>query len=92
MSFRAVAILAVVTACSGQTPRLLHPTDPSSDFHEVSPGIYRGGRLDQAGVLRLHELGFKTILNLENDANQIALESVWAKAASVIRAWTAPGS
>lgn len=84
MSFRAAAILAVVvTACSGQTPRLFHPTDPSTDFYEVSPGIYRGGRLDQAGVERLHTLGFKTILNLENDDNQIALESVWAKAASI---------
>ncbi len=86
MMSRALAILALVlVACSGQKPRLLHPGDPSTDFYTVSPGIYRGGRLDEHGVLELHKLGVKTILNLENDDIAIALESKWAKAASIVQ-------
>lgn len=82
---RALAVLAVsvVVACGGQKPRLLHPGDPSTDFYTVSPGIYRGGRLDEGGILRLQKLGVKTILNLENDGSAIALEAKWAKAASI---------
>src|SRR3569623_1552926 len=84
MLTRALAVLAVfVAACSGQKPRLLHPGDPSTDFYSVSPGIYRGGRLDEGGVLRLQKLGVKTILNLENDGSALALEAKWAKAASI---------
>ena len=83
MAYRALVVLALIAACSGQPRRLLHPTDPSTDFYQVSPGIYRGGRLDQAGVFRLKAQGFKTILNLENDRNQIVLESVWAKSAGL---------
>ena len=86
MLSRALAILALVlVACSGQKPRLLHPGDPSTDFYTVSPGIYRGGRLDEGGVLRLQKLGVKTILNLENDDIAIALEAKWAKAASIVQ-------
>ena len=81
---RALAILALVlVACSGQKPRLLHPGDPSTDFYTVSPGIYRGGRLDEGGMLRLQKLGVKTILNLENDSVAIALEAKWAKGAAI---------
>jgi tyrosine-protein phosphatase SIW14 len=85
MSTRAAAILAVVVlgACVGQAPRLLHPTDPATDFYTVSPGIYRGGRLTQAGVLTLKKLGVKTIINLEDDSEEIAQEATWAKAASI---------
>ncbi|MBV8757595.1 MAG: tyrosine-protein phosphatase [Deltaproteobacteria bacterium] len=84
MLTRALTILALVlAACSGQKPRLLHPSDPSTDFYTVSPGIYRGGRLDEGGVLRLQKLGIKTIINLENDDEQIALEAKWAKAAAI---------
>lgn len=83
MSSRALVILSLIAACSGQPPRLVHPSDPARDFYVVSPGIYRGGRLDQAGVFRLKGLGVKTILNLENDNNEVALESVWAKSAGV---------
>lgn len=84
MTRRSVLVLAVVLqACSGQAPHLFHPTDPSTDFYEVSPGVYRGGRLDEAGVTRLHQLGVKTILNLENDGEEIGLESGWAKHSSI---------
>jgi hypothetical protein len=37
MRFAAIVIAAVAAAC-GQSPRLLHPTDPATDFYEVSPG------------------------------------------------------
>lgn len=86
MSKRALAILVlVIGACSGQSRRLLHPTDPATDFHQVSEGIYRGGRLEQHGVVALKQMGFKTILNLENDGGEIAQEAVWAKAAGVVQ-------
>ena len=86
MLTRALAVLAVfVVACSGQKPRLLHPEDPSTDFYAVSPGIYRGGRLDEGGMLRLQKLGVKTILNLENDGAAITLEAKWAKAGSILQ-------
>jgi protein tyrosine phosphatase (PTP) superfamily phosphohydrolase (DUF442 family) len=78
----AVLVIAAVAAC-GQSPRLLHPTDPATDFYEVSPGIYRGGRLDEAGVKRLGKLGIKTILNLESDKQAVATERAWAKATSI---------
>jgi protein tyrosine/serine phosphatase len=85
MSIRSAAILVAVAvgACAGQSPRLLHPTDPATDFYTVSPGIYRGGRLTEAGVLTLKKLGVKTIINLEDDSEEIAQETQWAKAASI---------
>ncbi len=80
---RAVAVLLILASACGRAPILLHPTDPATDFYEVSPGIYRGGRLDQAGVGRLAKLGVKTIINLEDDMKEVALETTWAKAASI---------
>ena len=83
-----VAVVVFVGACVGQAPRLLHPTDPSTDFYEVSPGIFRGGRLDQAGVERLATLGVKTIVNLENDDQAIANEKAWAAASQIVQVST----
>lgn len=77
-----VLALVVVAAC-GRSPTMLHPTDPATDFYEVSPGFYRGGRLDEAGVARLAKLGVKTIVNLENDTSAVASEKRWAAAASI---------
>ena len=74
--------LVLVVAC-GQPRRLLHPGDPATDFYTVSPGIYRGGRLDAAGIHRLRELGVKTIVNLEDDEDAIAAEAIWAKQSSI---------
>jgi len=81
-SSRVVVLVALVAAC-GQAPALRHPTDPATDFYQVSAGIYRGGRLDRAGVDRLAKLGVKTILNLEDDDEAIASERAWASAASI---------
>jgi len=39
---------------------------PISNFHEVIPGVYRGGRPDKAGLEYLQGLGVKTDLDLEN--------------------------
>lgn len=78
-----VVLLVFAAACSGQQRRLLHPSDPVTDFYQVSPGIYRGGRPDQAGVNALAKLGVKTIINLENDSAAIANETAWAKQAHV---------
>jgi protein tyrosine/serine phosphatase len=77
-----IVTLAVAGAC-GQSPRMLHPNDPATDFYQVSEGIYRGGRPDQAGVQALAKLGVKTIVNLENDDDAIANETKWATAAAI---------
>lgn len=83
---RAAAILVVVVAaCSGPPRRLLHPTDPATDFHLVSDGIYRGGRIEEPGVIALKKMGFKTILNLENDDEEISEEAAWAKSAGLVQ-------
>jgi protein tyrosine/serine phosphatase len=83
MRHAVVVLLALAAACSGQQRRLLHPADPVTDFYQVSPGVYRGGRPDQAGVNALAKLGVKTIINLENDDAAIANETAWAKSANV---------
>jgi protein tyrosine/serine phosphatase len=60
---------------------VLHvPEDPAKHFHRVSQGIYRGARPDEPGVGRLAELGFKTIVNLEDDDDAVAVERRWATA------------
>ena len=92
---RTAVIAVILTAACGQAPCLLHPTDPATDFHVVSPGIYRGGRLDRAGVDRLARIGIRTIINLENDDDAIGHERAWAQADAIAQisspmsgAWT----
>ena len=48
------------------------PDDPAGNFYQVSDTVYRGGRPDGAGVLRLADMGIKTIIDLENDDNAVA--------------------
>jgi hypothetical protein len=46
--------------------------EPLGNFHPVSPGIFRSALPSPAGYLKLKEMGFKTILNLQaNDADEI---------------------
>lgn len=80
---RGAALLVLLLVACGQPRRVLHANDPVTDFYVVSPGIYRGGRPDAAGVASLAKLGVKTIINLENDRRAIANEATWARAASV---------
>ncbi|MGK5090042.1 tyrosine-protein phosphatase [Bdellovibrionota bacterium FG-2] len=47
---------------------------PITDFYTVSPGIYRGARPGPLGLQALSEMGIKTILNLENDEDEVAYE------------------
>ncbi len=60
------------------------PTNDSNDatanFKQVSPGIFRGARPDQAGLERLSKMGLRTILNLENDKDVIESERQSAEA------------
>lgn len=58
------AALAIVPGC-GSVPGKASPNDPAGNFSQVSPGIYRGGRPDQPGVLALAKMGVKTIIDLE---------------------------
>ncbi len=82
MGIRIALLVALVVGC-GQPRRILHPNDPVTDFYLVSPGIYRGGRPDAAGMQGLAKLGVRTIVNLENDRAAIAAETAWARASSV---------
>ena len=83
MGWKAVIVTLAVAGACGQSPRMLHPNDPTTDFYQVSDGIYRGGRPDEAGVNALAKLGVKTIINLENDDDAIANETKWATAAAI---------
>jgi protein tyrosine/serine phosphatase len=52
-------------------------SDASSDiprFQEVSPGFYRGGHPDRAGLEDLAKLGVKTVIDLENDDSDVPRE------------------
>lgn len=48
-------------------------------FMQVSEGIYRGGRPTELAMQQLYALGVKTIINLEDDLAQVAIESDWAE-------------
>src|SRR5262249_2992700 len=49
----------------GCIPTLNDPNAPLCNFHEVSPGIYRGARPSPVGIQQLADMGVKYILNLE---------------------------
>jgi protein tyrosine/serine phosphatase len=60
-------------------------SDPTANFHEVSQGLYRGARPDEAGIEALKNMGVKTIVNLENDAQAIADEKQWLDARGMMQ-------
>jgi len=77
--FSSLALLAVVTAgCGATPPAKASPDDPAGNFYQVSDTVYRGGRPDGEGVMRLAQMGIKTIIDLEDDDNAVAQEKIWA--------------
>jgi protein tyrosine/serine phosphatase len=76
-----LAVLSVfaLQGCTGSVPAKASPDDPAGNFFQVSEGLYRGGRPDEAGVQRLAQMGVKTIINLENDDQAVATERGWAE-------------
>jgi protein tyrosine/serine phosphatase len=81
--FGALLVAALTSSCNN-VPGKRSQSDPSGNFSEVSPGIYRGGRPDQPGVeVDLPKLGVKTIIDLENDDEAIANEKGWAEKAGI---------
>jgi len=82
LGLAATAILAA-SACTATPPSKASPDDPAGNFYQVSDTVYRGGRPDGAGVLKLADMGIKTIIDLENDDNAVAAEKVWAANAGV---------
>lgn len=52
-------------------------------FFEVSPGIYRSGQPDKIDLQDLKNFGIKTILDLNNDADTLKMESKAAKNAGI---------
>lgn len=49
------------------------------NFQKTTDLIYRGGRPTEQGLSYLKKAGFKTIINLENNAQVVAKESAYAK-------------
>lgn len=54
-----------------------------TNFHEVIPGISRGARPTQQDVVELGRLGYKTILDIENDKKFIHSEEKYARDAGI---------
>jgi protein tyrosine/serine phosphatase len=77
-----VGLLAILPAC-GSVPAKASPGDPAGNFSQVTTGVYRGGRPDEAGIGVLAQMGVKTIMDLENDDAAIAAEKGWAEAAGI---------
>ncbi len=72
----ALGVLALA-GCGG-VPAKASPDDPAGNFYQVSDTVYRGGRPDGEGVMRLAAIGVKTIIDLEDDDDAVARERVWA--------------
>jgi protein tyrosine/serine phosphatase len=85
----AVLSLATFAAACGGIPAKANPDDPAGNFHQVSEGIYRGGRPpDEASVARLTDFGVKTIINLEGDDHPaVEQERGWAAAHGLDFIW-----
>ena len=47
---------------------------PILRFHEVDAGVYRGARPETVGLEALQSMGFKTVVNLDDDQTANALE------------------
>lgn len=54
-------------------------SNPIENFHQVAPGIFRGGSPGPEGVAYLKKMGFKTILNLEARKKTLKAEEEAAK-------------
>jgi tyrosine-protein phosphatase SIW14 len=52
---------------------------PIDNFHEVTPGVYRGARPMPTGILAMAHEGFKTDLNLEDDRDAVSEEKKMAE-------------
>lgn len=76
-AFLLLTAVAALPACGG-VPAKASPEDPSGNFSQVTPALYRGGRPDEPGVATLQKMGIKTIIDLENDDQAVAQEQVWA--------------
>lgn len=57
--------------------------NPIPLFLEVSPGVYRGGLPEEAGVKYLKSKGFKAIINLQSSRSKMKAEEKAAKAAGI---------
>jgi protein tyrosine/serine phosphatase len=82
VTFLLFAALTTLPAC-GSVPDKASPNDPSGNFSQVTPNLYRGGRPDQAGIDVLKKMGVKTIIDLENDDQAVATEQGWAQQAGL---------
>lgn len=52
---------------------------PIERFYEVSPGIYRGARPEWEGMKYLSAMGFKSVVNLDDDRYAIMKEQHFAQ-------------
>ena len=50
------------------------------NFHEVNANLYRGGQPEKEGLLRLKQIGIKTIINLRDDDQRAREEAKEAEA------------
>jgi protein tyrosine/serine phosphatase len=71
-----VLSLAPLAACA--TVPENETADPTANYVEVSDGIFRGARPDRAALERFQALGFRTLVNLENEAGPVDDERAWA--------------
>lgn len=49
------------------------------NFHQVSPGIYRGGAPTEAGLKRLKSMGIRTVIDLRISPRRVAEEKKFAQ-------------
>jgi protein tyrosine/serine phosphatase len=85
-SRKVLPLLLLLPACGG-VPQKASPDDPSGNFSQVSQGLYRGGRPDEAGIHRLAEMKVKTIIDLENDEKVVDQERTWATSLGMDFVW-----
>ncbi len=78
------ALFGVTVAGCGGVPPKASPDDPAGNFSQVSQGIYRGGRPDEAGIAALVKLGVKAVIDLENDDLAVQTEKGWVEKAGMI--------
>jgi protein tyrosine/serine phosphatase len=82
LATRVVPILLFAAGC-GSVPTKASPADPAGNFSQVSDGVYRSGRPDEAGVTAWKNMGGVAIIDLEDDDAAIAAERGWAEAAGL---------
>lgn len=91
---RSVLILTLVFAAwpkvlfSGKVEEALEQLKKSVPrFAEVSPGIYRSGRLHEEAAPLLKDLGIKTVLNLDDEAPYAKREEEFLKLFGIYMVW-----